>query len=68
MTLVYDRLTPKVLGRIVALYEHRVFVEGVVLGMIFILLENFLALFQGNIQRLTIVHYERSFLWPSVVG
>jgi hypothetical protein len=32
-TLVYDRLTPFVLGQIVALYEHRVFVEGVVLGI-----------------------------------
>ena len=32
-TLVYDRLTPFVLGQIVALYEHRVFVEGVILGI-----------------------------------
>jgi glucose-6-phosphate isomerase len=32
-TLVYDRLTPFVLGQIVAMYEHRVFVEGVVLGI-----------------------------------
>ncbi len=32
-TLLYDRLTPEVLGRIVALYEHRVFVEGVLLGI-----------------------------------
>ncbi|MDX1781064.1 MAG: glucose-6-phosphate isomerase [Thalassovita sp.] len=32
-TLVYDRLTPYVLGQIVALYEHRVFVEGVILGI-----------------------------------
>jgi glucose-6-phosphate isomerase len=32
-TLVYDKLTPFVLGQIVALYEHRVFVEGVVLGI-----------------------------------
>ena len=31
--LVYDRLTPSVLGAIVALYEHRVFCEGVVLGI-----------------------------------
>ena len=31
--LVYDRLTPRVLGQIVALYEHRVFVEGVILGI-----------------------------------
>lgn len=31
--LAYDRLTPRRLGQIVALYEHRVFVEGVVLGI-----------------------------------
>ncbi len=31
--LLYPRLTPAVLGAIVALYEHRVFVEGVVLGI-----------------------------------
>ena len=31
--LVYPRLTPFVLGQIVALYEHRVFVEGVMLGI-----------------------------------
>ena len=32
-TLIYPQLTPEVLGKIVALYEHRVFVEGVVLGI-----------------------------------
>ena len=32
-TLIYPRLTPAMLGRIVALYEHRVFVEGVILGI-----------------------------------
>ncbi len=32
-TLIYPRLTPDMLGRIVALYEHRVFVEGVILGI-----------------------------------
>ena len=32
-TLAYDRLTPFVLGQIIALYEHRVFVEGVILGL-----------------------------------
>ncbi len=32
-TLLYDRLTPATLGKIVALYEHRVFVEGVLLGI-----------------------------------
>ncbi len=31
--LAYDKLTPFVLGQIVALYEHRVFVEGVILGL-----------------------------------
>lgn len=33
VTLAYPQLTPFVLGQIVALYEHRVFVEGVVLGL-----------------------------------
>jgi glucose-6-phosphate isomerase len=33
ITIAYPQLTPKVLGQIVALYEHRVFVEGVVLGI-----------------------------------
>jgi len=28
ITMVYDRLTPFALGRLIALYEHRVFVEG----------------------------------------
>ena len=32
-TLVYPKLTPYVLGQIIALYEHRVFVEGVLLGI-----------------------------------
>jgi len=32
-TLVYPKLTPFVLGQILALYEHRVFVEGVMLGI-----------------------------------
>jgi len=32
-TLLYPRLTPYRLGGILALYEHRVFVEGVVLGL-----------------------------------
>ncbi|MBR9649940.1 glucose-6-phosphate isomerase [Thalassovita aquimarina] len=31
--LIYECLTPYVLGQIVALYEHRVFVEGVILGI-----------------------------------
>ena len=33
MTLAYPMLTPFVLGQIIALYEHRVFVEGVILGI-----------------------------------
>ena len=32
-TLLYHKLTPFVLGQILALYEHRVFVEGVILGI-----------------------------------
>ena len=32
-TLAYAKLTPFVLGQIIALYEHRVFVEGVILGI-----------------------------------
>ncbi len=32
-TLIYPRLTPAILGAILALYEHRVFVEGVILGI-----------------------------------
>ncbi|WP_084863696.1 glucose-6-phosphate isomerase [Salibaculum halophilum] len=32
-TLAYPQLTPEVLGQIIALYEHRVFVEGAVLGI-----------------------------------
>lgn len=32
-TLVYPKLTPFTLGQIIALYEHRVFVEGVILGI-----------------------------------
>ena len=32
-TLIYATLDPRTLGRIVALYEHRVFVEGVIWGI-----------------------------------
>ncbi|MCK0166982.1 glucose-6-phosphate isomerase [Jannaschia sp. S6380] len=32
-TLIYPRLDPETLGGIVALYEHRVFAEGVMLGI-----------------------------------
>ena len=30
---MYPKLTPFVLGQIIALYEHRVFVEGAMLGI-----------------------------------
>jgi len=30
ITFAYDQLTPYTLGRLIALYEHRVFVEGVI--------------------------------------
>lgn len=33
ITLVYPKLTPRILGKIIALYEHRVFVEGVIWGI-----------------------------------
>jgi len=32
-TLLYKKLDPKTLGKIIALYEHRVFVEGVIWGV-----------------------------------
>ena len=32
-TLMVERLTPRALGRLIALYEHKVFVEGVVWGI-----------------------------------
>ncbi len=33
VTIAYPQLTPEVLGQIIALYEHRVFVEGAMLGL-----------------------------------
>ena len=33
ITLAYPKLDPEMLGMLIALYEHRVFVEGVVLGL-----------------------------------
>ncbi|MEL7465536.1 MAG: glucose-6-phosphate isomerase [Pseudomonadota bacterium] len=33
VTIAYDRLTPFALGQIIALYEHRVFVEGAIWGI-----------------------------------
>src|SRR5690606_3855662 len=32
-TLLFDRLSPEVLGQLIALYEHKVFVEGVIWGI-----------------------------------
>lgn len=32
-TLIYPKLTPNILGQIIAVYEHRVFVEGVIFGI-----------------------------------
>ena len=32
-TIIYDRLTPKVLGALIALYEHKVFVQSVCWGV-----------------------------------
>jgi glucose-6-phosphate isomerase len=31
--LLADRLTPRILGSLVALYEHKVFVQGVIWGL-----------------------------------
>jgi glucose-6-phosphate isomerase len=31
--ICYDELTPQVLGQLIALYEHKVFVEGVIWGI-----------------------------------
>src|SRR5690606_36820769 len=32
-TIMYPKLTPEVLGSLIALYEHKVFVQGVVWGV-----------------------------------
>jgi glucose-6-phosphate isomerase len=32
-TIVFPKLTPEVLGQLIALYEHKVFVEGVIWGI-----------------------------------
>ena len=29
-SIIYDRLTPKTLGALIALYEHKIFVQGVI--------------------------------------
>ena len=33
ITFIYDQLTPFALGRLIALYEHRVFVEAQIFGI-----------------------------------
>ncbi|MDG1008331.1 MAG: glucose-6-phosphate isomerase, partial [Amylibacter sp.] len=33
VTMIYDVMDPRTLGKIIALYEHRVFVEGVIWGI-----------------------------------
>jgi len=33
VTLLYPKLTPRILGQIIALYEYRVFIEGAILGI-----------------------------------
>jgi glucose-6-phosphate isomerase len=32
-TFLYKKLTPKMLGTLIALYEHKVFVQGVIWGI-----------------------------------
>jgi len=32
-SLLYDRLTPRVLGSLIAMYEHKIFVQGVIWGV-----------------------------------
>ena len=33
VTMMYDIMDPRTLGKVIALYEHRVFVEGVIWGI-----------------------------------
>lgn len=40
--------------------------RGLVIGLVFIVLENFLVALQGNVSRLTMVHHVKSLLAPSV--
>ncbi len=40
--------------------------RGLVIGLIFIVIENFLAVTQGNLARITVIHYVRAFLLPSI--
>lgn len=32
-TLVFEKITPKTLGNLIALYEHKVFVQGIIWGI-----------------------------------
>jgi hypothetical protein len=40
--------------------------RALVLGLIFVVIENVLALSRGNLARLTVIHYVRSFLLPAI--
>lgn len=40
--------------------------KGIVVGVVFILLENFLSMIPANVVRLTLIHYVRSIVWASV--
>lgn len=40
--------------------------RGFIFGVAFMVLENSLAMFQGNIQSLTVIYYERAYLWKSI--
>jgi hypothetical protein len=40
--------------------------RGFIFGVVFMVLENSLAMFQGNIQSLTVIYYERAYLWKSM--
>ena len=33
-SLIFDRLTPEMLGKLVALYEHKIFVQGILLRVL----------------------------------
>jgi glucose-6-phosphate isomerase len=32
-TIIFDRISPEILGQLIALYEHKVFVQGVIYGI-----------------------------------
>ena len=33
-SILYDQLTPKILGTLIALYEHKIFVQGVIWNVV----------------------------------